>query len=281
MSLTLPFQSIRHAVLVLTLLAAAAASRADEVDADDWIVRDVDVRAIAQHAEDSLRGERAFMRAQLTVGSPKRSQPRAIDLTCWTDRVAHRSLLRILSPRSAAGAAYLYLPPNLWHYDPEQERTQLASPSALLDAWMGSDFALGDLLDTWSAIEDYDVELLDVEPPSESTGGQRSYVVQYMPRPSARGAWSKVIAWIETDGGALLRKEFYAANGEKLRTLGFGAIRAVGNRRVPYRWTAIRSGEKRRESILEIRELRFEPSFDDAIFSTRNLRPSRDGKPNG
>jgi len=243
-------------------------------------VRDADVPAIARRAEDSLRAARTYMRARVTVESSKRSKPRALELECWTDRVERRSRLRVLSPRAAAGVAYLYLPPNLWHYDPELERTQLAMLSLLLDAWMGSDFALSDLLDSSSETDDYEIAFLEVAPPSEDTGGQRSYVLQYTPRPTARVVWGKILAWIETEGGAPVRKDFFSATGEKLRTLRFSDIRDVGGRRVPHRWTAIASGEKQRQSVLEIRQLRFERSFDDAIFSTRNLHPERDAPAN-
>jgi len=281
MSIALAFRSILCALAVLGSLSAVSTSFADEIEAEDWIVRDADVPAIARRAEDSLRAARTFMRARVTIQTSKRSKPRALEFECWTDRVGRRSRLRVLSPRSAAGVAYLYLPPNLWHYDPELERTQLAMPSVLLDAWMDSDFALGDLLDPSSAVDDYEIAFLEVAPPSADTGGQRSYVLQYTPRPTARVVWSKILAWIGIDAGAPLRKEFYSATGEKLRTLRFGDIRDVGGRHVPHRWTATASGEKQRQSVLEIRELRFEPGFDDAIFSTRNLRPDADTASDG
>jgi outer membrane lipoprotein-sorting protein len=282
MSLTFLLRSIGEVLLALILLSSAgASSRADEIDEGDWILGEVDARMIALHAEDSLRADHSFMRARVTVRSSKRSKGRATEFECWNDRIERRSFVRILSPRSDAGVAFLDLPPNLWRYEPELERVQHVLTSAFLEPWMGSDFAIGDLLDPSSEIEDYEVALLGVEKSPEGAGGARSYVLQYTPKPTARAAWGKIVAWIETDGGAPLRKEFYAASGERLRTIRFSDIRVVAGRRVPHRWKATPSAAKGRESTLDILQLRFEAAFDDAIFSTPNLKSSQHFKPNG
>jgi len=222
------------------------------------------------------------MRARVTVRSPNRSDGRVIEFESWNDRIESRSLIRILAPKSAAGGAILDLPPNLWRYQPELERTQRILPPALLEAWMGSDFAIGDLVDPFGDIEDYEIELLGVNDQAQGvTGTTRSYALQYTPLPGARAARGKIVAWIETEGGALVRLEFYGASGESLRTIRFSDVRSVGDRRVSHRWKATSSGEKGRESILEIRELRFEAAFDDEIFSTQNLKPIQKQEPGG
>ncbi len=274
MSLASLYRSIGAVLLALTpLLPAIASPAAERIDEHSPIAEEIDAQTIALRAENSLRADRTFMRAQVTIRSRKGASERVIELECWNDRIERRSFLRVLAPDSDAGVTLLNLPPNLWRYQPELERTQRLLPSALREPWMGSDFALGDLIDPFGDIEDYEVELLEVEGPSEGDTGARRYVVQYTPRPAESATREKFVAWIEAEGGVPVRQEFYDASGERLRTLYFSDLRSVGDRRVPHRWKAIPVGEKGRESILEIHELRFEAAFDDAIFTTENLGP--------
>ena len=281
MSLAPLYRSIATALLVLAPLSPASASpAAEDVDEHSLIVGEIDARAIALRAENSLRADRTFMRARVTIRSSKGAKGRVIEFECWNDRVERRSFIRILAPDSDAGTALLNLPPNLWRYEPELERTERVLPSALLKSWMGSDFAIGDLIDPFSDVEDYEVELLEVEESSESAAQAGLYVLQYTPLPAARAAWGKIVAWIEAEGGAPMRQEFYDASGKRLRTIHFSDVRSVAGRRVPHRWTVIPVGEKGHESILEIRDLRFEAAFDDAIFTTENLKPAKDANPN-
>jgi outer membrane lipoprotein-sorting protein len=280
MSLASFYRSIAVALLALAPLSPAIASpTADGSDGDLLIAGEIDAQTIALRAEDSLRADRTFMRARVTIRSSRGAKERVIEFECWNDRVERRSFIRILAPDSDTGVALLNLPPNLWRYAPELERTELIFASALLEPWMGSDFAIGDLIDPFSDIEDYEVELLEVEEPSEGAAEVRSHVVQYTRMPAARAAWEKFVAWIEAEGGVPMRREFYDANGERLRTIYFSDVRSVAGRRVPHRWKAVSAGKKGRESILEIRDLRFEAAFDDAIFTTENLKPAQDANP--
>jgi outer membrane lipoprotein-sorting protein len=281
MSLASLYRSIVTALLVLApLLPAIASPGAEGIDEHSLIVGEIDARAIALRAENSLRADRTFMRARVTIRSSRGAKGRVIEFECWNDRVERRSFIRILAPDSAAGAALLNLPPNLWRYKPELERAERVPASALLKSWMGSDFAIGDLIDPFSDVENYEVELTEVEESSASAAQAGLYVLQYTPLPAARAAWGKIVAWIEAEGGAPMRQEFYDASGERLRTIHFSDVRSVAGRRVPHRWTAVPVGKKGHESILEIRDLRFEAAFDDAIFTTGNLKPAQDANPN-
>jgi outer membrane lipoprotein-sorting protein len=274
-------RSIATALLVLAPLSPALATPAAE-SADDHslIAGEIDARAIALRAENSLRADRTFMRAQLTIRSSRGAKGQVIEFECWNDRVERRAFIRILAPDSAAGSALLSLPPNLWRYDPELERAERVLASALLKSWMGSDFAVGDLIDPFGDVEDYEVELLEVEESSKSATQVGLYVLQYTPLPAARAVWGKRVDWIEAEGGAPMRQEFYDESGERIRTIHFSDVRSVAGRSVPHRWTAVPVGEKGHESVLEIRDLRFEAAFDDAIFTTENLKPAEDANPN-
>ena len=258
---------------LIPLSPAIASPSADRIGELSPVAGEIDARTIARRAENSLRADRTYMRAWVTVRSPEGSTERVVEFESWNDRIERRSFIRILAPASDAGMGFLNLPPNLWSYQPESERTQRVLPSAFLEPWMRSDFVIDDLLDPFRDIEDYDVALLGVEEHLEGATGTRSYVLQYTPAAAARVAWGRIVAWVETEAGVPIRQEFYSASGKRLRTLHFSDVRTIGGRRVPHRWKAVPVGGKGRESILEIRELRFEAAFDDPIFSIQNLKP--------
>ncbi len=261
---------------VLLAVALASASRADETPgARAFDARTIDVEAVALRARDSLRADRTYMRARVTIRSSGRSSGQLIEFRSWDDRIDRRAFIRVLAPKSDAGVAFLHLPPNVWSYQPDGERTLRVPSETLLDRWLRADFTLEDLLHRSSEIEDYEHRLLGVEARAESGVGARSYVVEYTPRASARTAWGKIVAWIDVEHGVPIRREFYGADGKWHRSIRYDDIRAVGERRVPHRWTLIPADGKGRESSLEIREIEFDGIFDDSIFSPANLKPSR------
>ena len=64
---------------------------------------------------------------------------------------------------------FLKLHPNLWMWVPRVERTLRIPPSMMLQSWMGSDFTNDDLTRDSSEIDDYDHELLGIDPGSPAT----------------------------------------------------------------------------------------------------------------
>ena len=172
---------------------------------------DVDPRAIARLAEDSLRSDRTYMEAEMTIRSPRLTQPRVVAFRSWDDRVQKRSFIRILKPPKDAGAAFLKLHPNLWSYVPRVERTLRIPPSMMLQPWMGSDLTNDDLVNESSDTDDYDHRMLGIDPnagrlaaDAEAGGAEailRAYVVEYTPHEEAPVVWGKIVAWIEMEHG--------------------------------------------------------------------------------
>ncbi len=254
-------------MLAAALCAAAPAGAADLEPAPPELTG----RELARRAEDSLRSGATYLEASMTMVSPRRSRPRQLLLRCWDDRANRRSLIRILAPPRDAGTAFLKLHPNLWMFVPREERTVRIPPSLMLQPWMGSDFSNDDLLNESSEVDDYEHRLLGVDPRAEAGDGLRAYVVEYLPHEDAPVVWGRILAWIETAHGTPLRMDYFDEAGERLRELRFGDIRAVQGRRVPFRWSMLRLDEEGRETRIELEEIRFDQSFDEELFTTREL----------
>jgi hypothetical protein len=219
-----------------------------------------------------MRGDRTYIEAEMTIQFPRTSKPRVVTFQFWDDQTENRSFIRILAPDEDAGTAFLKLRPNLWGFLSREERTLRIQPSMMLQSWMGSGFTSDDLFNPMSVIENYHHTLLGVDPNSDGTNGLRAYVVEYLPRKTASILWGRILGWIETEHGTPIRQEFYDSDGEQLRTIRFGSVRKVDDRRIPHVWTLTTHGKKIGQTTVEIRELRFDEHFDDEIFSTRNLK---------
>jgi hypothetical protein len=260
-------------VVALFSLILGIASAAEENNDENQITAEPrDAKSIALRAEECLRADRTYMRARVATRRGKKDAW-VVEFESWIDRVESRAFLRVLSPESVAGEALLDLPPNLWRYEVEMERTQRILPTALLEPWMSSDFAVEDLLRPVRVGDGYEVTRLD-EDALEGDSADR-VVLRYTPRLAASADRRRVDVWIDVERGVPTRQEFYSASGELARTITFGDVHAVGDRLVPHRWASASAAEAGSESVLEIIEIRFEAAFDDRPFTTPNLQPAK------
>ncbi len=251
---------------------------ADSVDPEESLThlesapQDIDPREVALRAENSLRSDRTYMDAAMTIRSPRLSQPRVVVFKSWDDRAEKRSFIRIEAPAKDKGAAFLKLHPNLWSYVPRVERTLRIPPSMMLQPWMGSDFSNDDLVNESSTIDDYDHKMLGIDPAPGGVEGERAYVLEFIPHEDAPVVWGKIVTWIGIEHGTQLRQEFYDEDGVKLRTIRFADIKEVKGRHVPHHWVVTPHDKEGHSTSIEISEFRFDEEFDDNIFTTTNLK---------
>jgi outer membrane lipoprotein-sorting protein len=231
-----------------------------------------DARAIALRAEEALRGERTVLEAKMIVDPSGLSRSREVRFRSFDDRPGKRSFIRILAPAKHEGTGFLKLHPNLWVYAPRAERIARIPPSAMREPWMDSDFTNDDLVNESSEIDDYDHRLLGVDPKPDGIADLRAYVVEYVPREDTPIVWGKIIAWIETEHGTPLRREFYDKYGRLQRVMHFGGIREVQGRHFPHVWIVRPVDEKKRETRIEVEEIHFDAELDESVFTTPNLK---------
>jgi hypothetical protein len=227
---------------------------------------------IARRAEQALRSDRTYLEAKMTVKAPGLPGPRVVAFRSWHDRVRDRSLIRILAPAKDAGTTFLYLPPNLWMHAPRGERTERIATAEMLGSWLGSDFTYDDLVHGASEVGDYDPRLLRIEEGAEGLEGLRAYVLEFLPLAEAPATWARILAWVEVEHATPLRRDFYDAEGVQVRSLRFQDIREVEGRRVPHRWIMSPLVKQGYETRIELESIDFDASFDDDVFTTRQLK---------
>jgi hypothetical protein len=230
-----------------------------------------DARAIARRAVEVLRGRGSYTEATLRVGGSWRSRSREIAFRRFDDRLGDRTLVRVVAPENQSGATWLRLPPNLWRFNPADGRTVRLPWPTLLEPWLETELTLDDLLHGSDEIRDYDPRLLGSDERAGERGDRRAHVLEYLPRAGASAAWGRIVAWIDAEHGAPLRQDFYDREGAAVRTLRLDDFREVAGRRFPHLWIVRRLDGPEREARLHIDAVRFDPGFDDALFTTRSL----------
>ena len=255
--------------IALAVVLLASAAPAAELEAAP---EGLDGRAIAQRADDALRSDRTYTEGRLIVESPRLARPRVVGYRSWEDRPGRRSFVRISEPAKDAGTGFLMQFPNLWTYIPRVERTMRIPPSMMLQSWMGSDFTNDDLVRGSSTVDDYDHDLLGVDPAPEAHPERRAYVLQYRPHDDAPVVWDRIVFWIDTERWSPLRQEFYDEDGTLLRVLELDDIREEEGRFTPHRMTLHSLDKPGHKSVLTLDKVDFDAGFGDDVFTTRNLR---------
>jgi hypothetical protein len=228
----------------------------------------IDASELSRRAAEALAGRRTYLEAVLSVRDPNGWTGSETRFRAWLERSSGRGFLRVLEPPRQAGTGLLRLPPNLWRYAPRTASLELVDPREQVEPWLGSDFTLTDLLLAPTWLGTGSARLLGLDPASGAGGTERAWVIEL---PGGARAGGREIAWIETGRLTPLRCDRRDAQDALVSTLRFDALREVGGRLVPHRWTLSLAGTPRRESQLELSEIRFDPAFDDEIFTTRQL----------
>ena len=233
-----------------------------------------DPRELLRRAEDALRGRGSIVDATMTILSRKRPRSRELRIRIFDDRRADRALVRVLSPEEHAGTALLKLPPNLWLYSPEPRETTRIPGSGWSERFLGSDFTRDDLVRGSAGAAGGEPRLLALDEHAGEGGDRRAWVVETRLPADARSGLGRIVAWIDVEHMTPLRVDFHAPDGSLLRTLRLEELREIAGRRYPHRWVMRWSGEKGRETRIEVDAIRFDPSFEAGLFTTRRLAPA-------
>jgi outer membrane lipoprotein-sorting protein len=224
-----------------------------------------DAHEIVRRSDQALRGKTLQGSAQMTVKT--QDWERTLDMDFWSVN-PDKTFIRITAPTKEAGTATLRVESNMWNYIPKVERVIKIPPSLMLQPWMGSDFSNDDLVKESSLVKDYThtIEGEVVE------GGVACYRVVALPKPDAPVVWGRLVVTIGKSDYLPRKQEFYSEKGTLQKVLTYSDIQSVDGRAYPLLWKMVSVTKAGHETLLRYRDLRFDRSLDDAIFTQRNLR---------
>lgn len=242
------------------LLLALPAARAAEIDAT----------ALVHEVEQSLRGDTAEIKAQMTVTTPRFT--RVLEFRTWDDQKGDRSFTRILEPKKDRGTAFLKLGTTLWTYLPRVERITRMPPSLLLQSWMGSDFTNDDIVRESSLVKDYVASLIG----EQDVDGVPALGIRLLAREEAPVVWARLDAFVERGRPVPLLFVYFdepnPGEYEPVRRMRFSDVRPVQGRAFPHLWVIEPADKPGQTTSLRIDEVRFDVPLDDAIFTHEHLK---------
>ncbi len=220
---------------------------------------------IIQDVENLLWGKTSQGRYVMTIITPY--WQRTLEMQMWMQR-PEKTFIRILSPRKEKGIASLRIKDEMWNYLPKVERTIKVPPSMMLQPWMGSDFTNDDLVKESNVINDYTHEILTVK----DIDGVSAYIIQSTPKTKASVVWGKLIYYIRKQDLIPLRQEYYSERGELIKVLDFSGIKEMDGRLLPTKWKMQTIRKPGNETLVELKEVKFDQPIDNTVFSLKNLR---------
>lgn len=187
----------------------------------------------------------------------RKDRQKNAEVEIWL-RGRDRFLVKIISPSSDRGIAFLHERDNLWVYLPEIERSFRVTERYLI---LGGDFSYFDIVQV-DLVKEYTAELI------EET---EQYYLLILRAKGKEVIYPIVKCWISKENFFYLKQEFYTSAEKLLKRLTFSEVKYLGNKLMPTKLTmenALRQGYK---TILKHKQANFEIAIPDHFFSRSML----------
>ncbi|PHN01854.1 outer membrane lipoprotein-sorting protein [Flavilitoribacter nigricans] len=208
-------------------------------------------RGIVEKADNKRLGNTSKSTMALTVIRP--SWQREMHLKVWT-KGSDYLLILITDLVRDKGTSFLKRDKEFWNWIPRIERIVKLPPSAMAQAWMGSDFSNDDLVKMSSMVQDYEQTLLGKEP----VDGRDAYKIEMIPKEEAAVVWGKIITWVDQEEFLFLKTEYYDEDDELINTVFGRNIKTMDGRSVTSRLEILPQGEPGSKTVLDYQELAFD-----------------------
>jgi len=178
-----------------------------------------------------------------------------------------KSRIRVLSPAKDAGVTTLMVDDNIWNYLPKVDRTMKIPGAMMSGAWMGSHFSNDDLVKSSRLNEEFDGAITARPTDADSD----KYIVELTSKPDAAVVWGKVV--VEVSAAMMpLEIQYYDEDARLVRTLTFGQIKTIGDRKVPTEITLTPNEKDGEFTKITYQELEFDVETTERDFSLQSLK---------
>ncbi|MGW8314253.1 MAG: outer membrane lipoprotein-sorting protein [Bacteroidales bacterium] len=245
--------------LFLICLVLAMPVRAQELSAKE----------IIQKANDRFNGEKTSISTMaMTIVRP--NWQRTIEFRNWTSGRDY-ALTLITAPASERGQTFLKRKNEMWNWNPTIDRLIKLPPSMMSQGWMGSDYTNDDILRESSVVNDYTHEITG----EDTIEGRACYRIRMEAKEEAAVIWGHQIRWVDKKDFNFMKSEYYDEDGYLVRTELGKAIKMMDGRLIPTRIELIPAEEEGNKTVLEIKEIQFNPPIEDQFFSQQNMKRVR------
>ena len=225
-------------------------------------------KEIIENADEKRMGQASRSTMSLTVIRPE--WKREISLRVWTKGNEYLLIL-ITEPARDKGTAFMKRGKEFWNWVPRIERIVKLPPSAMAQAWMGSDFTNDDLVRESSIVKDYTHKLLG----KETIEGRECYKIELTPKENAPVVWGKVLSWIDTKEFMQMKTEMYDEDGYLVNTMYGKNVKEMDGRLLPSVLEVIPADEEGHKTIVEYLTLKFNEPIKESFFSVQTMKRVR------
>jgi outer membrane lipoprotein-sorting protein len=169
-----------------------------------------------------------------------------------------RAFAEIVEPPRERGRQMLKLGEVVWSYLPSVKKSIRVAGRA---RFMGGDFENNDIL-RLNLVEDYRPAIV------AETSGQ--YVLELEGR-NLSLTYAKIRVWVEKGTFQPVRQEYYAVNGELVKSASYGDVRSFGGLRRPAVMEMHSALSPKKRTVLELIDFRKGVKNPDSIFRRSNL----------
>ncbi len=224
---------------------------------------------IIQKADEKFNGEESGISLMaMTIVRP--TWQRTVEFKSW-NMGTENSLTLITAPSSEKGQTFLKRGNEMWNWNPSISRLIKLPVSMMSQGWMGSDYTNDDILKESSMVKDYTHEIIG----SEILDGRDCYKIKMTAREEAAVIWGHQIRWIDKKDFLFMKAALYDEDGYLIRTEIGSEIKMMDGRLIPGKIELIPEEEPGNKTIIEIKEIEFNPPIPDSFFSQQNMKKVR------
>lgn len=225
-------------------------------------------KSILAAAFRNWRADSSYAEVEMTV--KRANGTRKMTMKSWT-KGRDQALVRFIKPARDAGNATLQLGSKTYVFNPKLNQVIKLPASALSQSWMGSDFSYDDLSRSEKVIDDYTHKLIG----TKTSGGQKIYVIESVPKPQKPIVWGKQVVSVRSDG-VLFSVAYYDQLGKRVRVMSADKIGTLGGRPYPVVMTMRRDDKPGTFTRVTTNKAEFNIKIPKYLFTRSNLQNPRD-----
>jgi outer membrane lipoprotein-sorting protein len=169
-----------------------------------------------------------------------------------------------------AGTKYLKKGPRLYVYSPDTEEVMLISGHMLKESMMGSDLSYEDTINNDTLSSRYTPVLSGSETVNGNGEGRDCWVLELAAKKRTE-SYPKQKLWIDKQYGDVMRIEYFALSGAKLKEFALVKIDTISGKRFPVEYQMRDLLRKNSKTTFVMKNVVLDKPIADSVFSQRNL----------
>jgi len=169
------------------------------------------------------------------------------------------------------GTRYLMENGRLWVISPDIERARRISGHMLRESMMGSDMSYEDMLNNEPLSERFNAVLVGLQTIDSGVWAGRNAWVLDLTAIRRGESHPRRMLWVDQETGDLLRSEFFALSGARLREYNLLRVEVLGGRRFPVEVELRDLLRANSRTVFRMNNVVLDQPIPDAVFSRRNL----------